>query len=272
MAISFPSASSHKAFDRHIKRLVWCALLGSIALLIPVARASSSIDASLTEALGAAIVVIAVLTVVRDVTRYVRYEAARRREAASTSLQAGACRAADAIQDRVANLLSVTVGYVDFLAEDDRLPVEAREHAERALDSALAAARVVSAFRQSLGCEVRPPLVRSAELAVLEPSPGRSALANTLNQGTAWHYDADTRTIRSDNGGVVASVRPLGDRPAETRAGRVIAEVPALWNALGAAQQLAIALLAGVPRGQAEEARIRKVLDQINDVTQRLES
>jgi hypothetical protein len=271
MAVSFPSASSPKAFDRHIKRLVWCTLIGSIALLVPLARASSSIDAGLTEALGAIIVVIAAWTVVRDVTRYVRYETARRREAANASLQVGACRAADAIQDRVANLLSVTVGYVDFLAEDDRLPAEAREHAQRALDSALAAARAVSAFRQSLGCESRP-LADTAELAILEADNGRSTLAEPTTRRAPWHYDPESRTIRAESGALVASISPLGDTATEARTGRFIAEAPALWDTLGAAQQLAISLLAGAPGGQTQEARIREVLDHINDVTQRVES
>jgi hypothetical protein len=265
MVVSFPIASSPRAFDRHIKRLVWYTLLGSIALLVPVAYASSSIDATLIEALGAAVVVIAVLTVGRDVSRYVGYETARRREAANASRRAGACRAADAIQDRVANLLSVTVGYVDFLAEDEHLPAEAHEHAARALDSALAAARVVSAFRQSLGCEP-PPTADAAQASLERGDAAREARV------APWNYDPDSQTIRAENGDLVASLRPLPDKVAEGRNGRFIAEAPALWDVLSDAQQLASVLLAGAPRGRAEEARIRAVLDRINAVTQRLES
>jgi hypothetical protein len=267
MAVTL-EASSPKAFDRHVKRLVWCALLGSIALLVPLARASTSIDGGLTEALGATVVVVAALTVVRDVSRYVRYETARRREAARASRQAGACGAADAIHDRVANLLSVTVGYVDLLREDEQMPAEARIHAERALDSALAAARVVSAFRQSLGCGSPPPQ-DSTQSSMLRASAERSGPTDTTARGEPWHYEPGVRTIRAKNGALIASVSPLRDKPTEERNGRLIADAPALWDVIGDAQQLASVLLAG---GHVEQARIREVLDRINEVTQRIEA
>lgn len=231
MAISMAEGSSAQTFDRHIKRLGWCALLGSLALLVPLVRASSSPEFGLTETLGAIVVMVAVLDVVRDVGRYVRTETTRRREAAKASQIVGACHAADAIQDRVANLLSVTVGYAHFLSEDDNLPRDAREHAQRALDSALAAARVVSAFRQSLHCESEIPLDAS-QLKMLQREAQVAA--------------------------------------AETRNARLIAETPALWAVLSDTQRLAIDLLAS-PRGQAEEVRIRQLLERLNDVTQRLE-
>jgi hypothetical protein len=41
---------------------------------------------------------------------------------------------------------------------------------------------------------------------------------------------------------------------------------------VGDAQQLAIALLAGGDGGHVEQARIREVLDRINEVTQRIEA
>jgi hypothetical protein len=266
VAVSIPETSSPKSFDRHIKRLVWCALMGSIALLVPVRWASSSIDSELTEALGATVVVVAALTVVRDVSRYVRYETARRREAARASLQAGACGAADAIQDRLTNLLSVTVGCVDLLAEGEQLPAEARQHAERALDSALAAARVVSAFRQSLGCE-SPSLSGSVQWRAPRAEAGRAGPPER-----AWHYDPDARTIIADDGALVARVSPLPDGSTEQRNGRLIADAPALWDVVGDAQQLAIALLADAASGHVEQARIREVLDRINAVTQRIEA
>jgi hypothetical protein len=167
-------------------------------------------------------------------------------------------------------LLSVTVGYVDFLAEDEHLPQIAHDHAARALDSALAAARVVSAFRQSLGCEPPPPAEPTQ--ALLRPAAGHLGTPNTTAPGSPWYYDPDSQSIRAENGDLVASVRPVPDKLAEARNGRFIAEAPALWDVLSDAQQLAIVLLAGAPRGHAEEARIRAVLDRINAVTQRLES
>jgi|SRR5579859_3801096 len=166
VAITFQRASPAR-FDRHIKRLIWCALIGSLALLIPMMQLPGSANAGLVGGLGALVVVVAGLAVVRDVSRYVRSEAARRAESTRRSRHYGACQAAEVIQDRVGNLLSLTVGYVDFLFEDEHLSAEGRAQAERALESALAASRAVSTFRQSLGCGASS--LRDWHAAVVEP-------------------------------------------------------------------------------------------------------
>ena len=273
MAISLPAASSVSspgAFDRHIKRLAWCALLGSLALLVPELGPASYIGWGLTEALGAMIVVIAVLDVVRDISRYVRYEATRRREAVRASAQVGACRAAEAIQDRVANLLSVTVGYADFVAEDEHLSEKTLEHARQARDSALEAARAVSVFRRSLDCSA-VALPDAGELR-LQLTAGASHVTEAGHRHGAWTYDAATRSVRAEDGSVVAKIERRRDRSAEVRSGRLIAMAPALWEVLADAQRVALKLLAETDRPHAEVARIRELLERINSVSDTLES
>jgi len=229
VAITFQRASPAR-FDRHIKRLVWCALIGSLALLVPVTQMSPSVNAGLLGGLGAVVVVVAGLAVVRDVSRYVRSEAARRAESTRRSRHYGACQAAEVIQDRVGNLLSLTVGYVDFLFEDEQLSTEGRERAERALESALAATRAVSTFRQSLGCGASS--LRDWHAAVVEP--------------------------------------PSDDELARLQAARLVAQGPAVRDALGEVQHL-LATLLMTPRPHQEVARVGTTLEHVNELLQTLE-
>jgi hypothetical protein len=229
VAITLQRASPTR-FDRHIKRLVWCALIGSLALLIPVTQISTSANSGLVGGLGAMVVVVAGLAVVRDVSRYVRSEAARRVESTRRSRHYGACQAAEVIQDRVGNLLSLTVGYVDFLFEDEQLSDEGRKQAEHALESALAATRAVSTFRQSLGCGASS--LRDWHAAVVEPPPAEEL--------------------------------------ARIHAARLVAQGPAMRDALGEVQYLLAALLA-TPRPDREAERLRTTLEHMNELLQKLE-
>jgi hypothetical protein len=261
VAITVSETRTETAFDRHIKRLIWCALIGSLALLIPSTDASFSENMNLVGALGAIVVVIAGLTVVRDVGRFAHQQVARRAEAAQRSRRHGACQAAEAIQDRVANLLSATVGYVDFLSEDEHLPSEARSHAQRALESALAASRAVAAFRNSLGCgpsTLQPWDAIAADLAV----GGASATSGP------WWYDEVARTVRTRDGKSVAALPHGLDGATEVQRGRLIAQSPALRDALADVQHLAAMLLA-TPRAPEEVAELRVVLERINEVMDR---
>jgi hypothetical protein len=271
MALSFSDTSRPDVFDRHIKRLAWYALLASIALLIPIVRSSVPNELGLVGALGAMVLVVAVLAVVRDVGHYVRQERARRREGAVTARRAGACSAADAIQDRVANSLAVTIGYVDFLVEDEHLPLETRDHAQRALGGALAAARVVSTFRKSLGCgaQVNGPL--SDEGTLRHGAEQRTQADAPATAGsTPWSYEQRTRTIRSQDGVIVANLSSAPDDAGRAFNGRLIAEAPALWDVLGDAQRLGIYLLADEPLTRRDRTRIRQILEHINEVTARV--
>ncbi len=187
MAVSLPRAPHSEFFERHIRRLGWYVLVASMALLIPLTRLDAPTDLSLVSALGAAIIVVTVFTVIRDVGRYVRQEQARRREAALASSRIGACDAAARIQDRIANLLSLTVGYVELLAEAEQLSPLARDQAERAVGAAMSASRAVSAFKESLGCG---PDADPALLGADTADQRLSAEAETM-----WRLLGDARRI-----------------------------------------------------------------------------
>ena len=223
------------------------------------------VNSALIAGLGALMIATAGLSVARDVSRYVRAEAARRIEATRRSRHSGACHAAEAIQDRVGNLLSVTVGYVDFLSDNDQLTPEARQHVQRALDSALAATRAVSAFRQSLGCG--PSTLRHWQA----PSDERGGTPEHFVDDGPWRYDLRTRTIRAEDDKPVALVRRMSDESSEVRAGRLIAEAPRMRETLDTAQRVAATLLAAQPERHGDEAMLRALLERINEVIARVE-
>ncbi|MBV9168972.1 MAG: hypothetical protein JOZ81_02660 [Chloroflexi bacterium] len=166
MALSLPR-KSNVPFERQVRHLAWFALVASIAMLVPLMRVGLAPELQLAMGLGASVIIVAVWMLVASVPRYVRQQQSRAYELAKASHLEGACQTAEAIQDRVANLLSITVGYAEFLVEDEELSVETRERAQQALDSALAAARVVSTFKEALGCEGRGGI----DLAEAEPLP-----------------------------------------------------------------------------------------------------
>lgn len=259
--------------EREIKRLAWFALLACIALLIPAALSSIGPQLQLAGALAAIVVVVAILAAVRDVARYVRQEQASRREATDASRRAGACIAADAIQDRVANSLSVTVGYIEFMVEDQNLPAEMRERADKALEGALAAARSVSTFRQALGCDAHtaPPWLLGG--AVQQLRAHEQTQPGTLPTWTdvPWFYEPATRRLTDPNGIVVAAVSSSLDRVAAMANGHLLAAAPAMWSTLAEAQQLGIRLLAS-GRNDCTDDHVRQLLERINDISARLQT
>ena len=270
MALSLPQASRPDFFERHIRRLAWYTLLASIVLLIPMARGSNSPGFELASALGAAVIVIAVLTVVRDVGRYVRQEQVRRQATAVASQHAGACLAAATIHDRIANLLSVTVGYAELVADAEPLSPEARDHTERAVQAALAATRAVSTFRASLGCEAEPFHVPAPTLAASVGAAGEQP--STSGQDQAWAYDPNSRTIHTADGAVVATLSPTLDRSDAITTGRLMTNAPAMWAVLGDAQHLRAALLANRQLSSPAEVELRTVLERINALASHIQS
>lgn len=251
-------------FERHIKRLAWCALLAVCALLIPTTEAPIGFQLQLASALAAVVVCVAVWAGARDAGRYIRAERLARREATDASRRAGACLAADAIQDRIANLLSVTVGYVEFLVQDEDLPGNAREQAGKALDASLAAARAISTFRRALGCSESGPPMRVNE-AVQQLAAIHSNQAPVPADAT-WAYEASTGRIMNSDGAVVATLAGPLDSPSTLANGRLVAAAPALWSTLADAQQLGAKLLVRSTRGEDTEDEIRQIVDKINQV------
>jgi hypothetical protein len=257
--------------ERHMKRLAWFALLACLALLIPAGVSSVGPQLQIAGALAAVVVVVAVCAVLRDAVGYIRAEQVRRREVSDASKRAGACMAADVIQDRVANLLSVTVGYVQFLVEDQRLPPDVREQADKALEGALAAARAVSLFRRSLGCDaeaVMPLLTTTSVQHLTTHSP-----LTGLPTDTTWTFDAPSRRVTDADGAVIANLAPSMDHDAAIANGRLMAAAPAMWSALAEAQQFGVSLLDGRKRwNKRTEEECRQLLERLNDVSAQLQN
>jgi hypothetical protein len=102
-------------------------------------------------------------------------EATRAAEQAETARLEGARLTANAMQDRIANKLSITVGYCEMLAGDPRLPADLRDQAARAMAGAAGAAKTMSDLRQLTRRSERTAELPAAslldfeKLAALEP-------------------------------------------------------------------------------------------------------
>jgi len=184
--------------------------------------------------------------------------------------QAGACLAAATIHDRIANLLSVTVGYVELIGEAEQLSVLARDQADRAVQAALAATRAVSAFRESLGCAAEP-----LDVSAAGPAGGLGTSAQqervTFGPGEAWAYDPHSRTIRTGDGVVVATVSPTLDRSSAMMTAQLMTETPAIWEVLSDAQHLGASLLANRKWSRPIEVELRTILERINTLASRVQ-
>jgi len=132
---------------RRIKRLIWFALVACVAL-IGTLESQSQLPAQLSTRLALAVILVASWAIVMQVTVYLRAEDARRVAESEAARLEGARLIASAMQDRIANKLSLTVGYAEFLVTDPRLPDDLREHAQKAMDGARAAAEQMSELKR----------------------------------------------------------------------------------------------------------------------------
>jgi hypothetical protein len=132
---------------RRIKRLIWFALVACVAL-IGTLESQSQLPAQLSTRLALAVILVASWAIVMQVTVYLRAEDARRVAESEAARLEGARLTASAMQDRIANKLSLTVGYAEFLVTDPRLPDDLREHAQKAMDGARAAAEQMSELKR----------------------------------------------------------------------------------------------------------------------------
>jgi hypothetical protein len=256
--------------DRHVRRLAWFALLASIVLLLPTVGLSATPALQLAAALGAVVLIVVVRTLIETVRGYVREQRMQAREAAEASRRSGACMAAEAIQDRVGNLLSLTVGYSEFLVEDERLPADARDRAQRALEGGRAAANAVSTFRQTLDCGARSAeTVEQVRAAV--SSLQVAARAPRRNETITWTYDSGSRMVSRRDGAAVAHISTDLDPTTASATGHLVAEAPALWQALANAQHLGIVILADTAPRRVIETNVLELLERINTLTSRLE-
>src|ERR1700687_2995564 len=150
--LSFPAGQSTAyaatpTVLRRIKRLIWFALVACVAL-IGTLESNQDLPQQLSVRIALAIILVASWAIVMHVTVYLRAEDARRIAESEAARLEGARMTASAMQDRIANKLSLTVGYAEFLITDPRLPEDLREHAQRAMDGARAAAEQMSELKR----------------------------------------------------------------------------------------------------------------------------
>jgi hypothetical protein len=154
-AAAFLSGSTGRSADynttphvlRRIKRLIWFALVACVAL-IGTLGTQQDLPQQLSVRLALAMILVASWAIVMHVTVYLRTEDARRATEAEAARLEGARMTASAMQDRIANKLSLTVGYAEFLVTDPRMPEDLRDHAQRAMDGARAAADQMSELKR----------------------------------------------------------------------------------------------------------------------------
>jgi hypothetical protein len=132
---------------RRVKRLIWFALVACVALIGTI-ESSQELPQQLSVRLALGIILVASWAIVMHVTVYLRAEDGRRAAESEAARLEGARMTASAMQDRIANKLSLTVGYAEFLVTDPRLPEDLREHAQRAMDGARAAAEQMSELKR----------------------------------------------------------------------------------------------------------------------------
>lgn len=132
---------------RRVKRLIWFALVACIAL-IGTLGSTQDVPEQLSTRLALGVILVASWAIVIHVTVYLRAEDARRAAESESARLEGARLTASAMQDRIANKLSLTVGYTEFLVTDPRLPEDLREHAQRAMDGARAATEQMSELKR----------------------------------------------------------------------------------------------------------------------------
>src|SRR5215471_4094730 len=132
---------------RRVKRLIWFALVACVAL-IGALEGAQDVPEQLSMRLALAVILVASWAILTHVTVYLRAEDVRRAAESEAARLEGARLTASAMQDRIANKLSLTVGYTEFLVTDPRLPEDLREHAQRAMDGARAAAEQMSELKR----------------------------------------------------------------------------------------------------------------------------
>jgi hypothetical protein len=132
---------------RRVKRLIWFALVACVAL-VGTLHSHDDLPQQLTIRLALAVILVASWAVVVQVSVYLRAEEARRAAESQAARLEGARLTASAMQDRIANKLSLTVGYAEFLVTDPRLPDDLREYAQKAMDGARAAAEQMSELKR----------------------------------------------------------------------------------------------------------------------------
>ena len=155
---------------RRVKRLALVVIVSCLSLGAALTL-SNELSGDMRAALALLVAVVASWAIVNEVTGHIRWERANRDASAQAARLEGARLTATAMQDRIANKLSLTVGYCEFLANDARLPSDLREQAEKAMMGARAAAETVSELKRLTNANsVRTPAFLDGDPAASESS------------------------------------------------------------------------------------------------------
>jgi hypothetical protein len=147
-----------------VKRLIWFALVACVSLIGTLEMHQGG-PQQLSTRLALGVILVASWAIVMHVTLYLRAEDARRAAESEAARLEGARLTANAMQDRIANKLSLTVGYAEFLVTDPRLPEDLREQAQKAMDGARAAAEQMSELKRLTRQEYQARLEYNASTA-----------------------------------------------------------------------------------------------------------
>ncbi|MCA1645324.1 MAG: hypothetical protein LC797_07605 [Chloroflexi bacterium] len=134
--------------DKTVRRVRRLSLAVMVACLVLGAALVGNYEIDLRTALALGVVMVGCWAIMSEVANHVRREGARRASNARAARLEGARLTASAMQDQIANKLSLTVGYSEFLATDERLPDDLRELAQKALTGARAAAATMSELKR----------------------------------------------------------------------------------------------------------------------------
>jgi hypothetical protein len=141
-----------KLLLRRTRRYGWLALLATTVLLVHGAARTGDALATSPALLPllVAVVLLGALATYRSTAAYLRGEAGRDTDLALLARRDGVALAVNTVQHHIGNKLAVTVGHSEMLADDPRLPPDAREQANKALSSAMAAADVIHRLAHQL--------------------------------------------------------------------------------------------------------------------------
>jgi signal transduction histidine kinase len=132
-------------------RLGWMSVLtGVLAVLVASQLAIGVVQSFGLLPLAIAASVLATLASYRGIATYIRTADRHQSELLDAARLHGVTLAVNTIRHHLGNKLGVVVGYSELLADDLRLPADAREQATKVLSSAMAAAEVVRKLDRQL--------------------------------------------------------------------------------------------------------------------------
>jgi hypothetical protein len=164
-----------KGLLRRIEVLI--TLAAACALLLPATQSGlfSSLLAGPIEWIALGVILLSLYVTCRSVRLYIARDRARLASLEREAQLKGASAVAETLQDRIGNKLAVTAGYSELLLDDPSLPDHVHAHAERIMNSSLAAARTMKAAlhtaRLNLEAAAHPDKVPPADR---RPDPRRA--------------------------------------------------------------------------------------------------